>query len=163
MNIRIVKLEMKHKHGVMRIFAHYIENSFAAYASAMWPEERFNLLLNGPDIISALIAEDENNGVIGFGLLKKYHPGDAIKRTAELTYFLAPECTRKGLGKTLLESLACEAKHVGVDNLVASVSSKNDPSICFHKSNGFEQVGCIRDAGFKFGEDFDILLFQKRI
>lgn len=163
MDTRIVKLEMKHKPGVMAIFAHYIENSFAAYATAMWSEERFNLILNGPDILTALIIENENNRVLGFGLLKKFHPGDAIKRTAELTYFLDPECTRKGLGKALLETLAAEAKNAGVDNLVASVSSKNEPSIRFHKNNGFEQAGRIRDAGFKFGEDFDIVLFQKKI
>ncbi|MFA6450205.1 MAG: N-acetyltransferase family protein [bacterium] len=163
MDIRIVKLEMNHKAGVMRIFAYYIENSFAAYTSTMWTEDRFNLFLNSPDIISALIVEDENRLVLGFGLLKKYHPGDAINRTAELTYFLAPECTRKGLGKALLARLTDEAKHVGVDNLVASVSSKNEPSICFHNNNGFVQVGRIRDAGFKFNEDFDIALFQKKI
>ncbi len=163
MDINIVKLEMKHKADVIRIFSHYVENSFAAYSSTMWPEERFNLLLNGPDIICAYCAEDENNRSLGFALLKKFHPGDAIKRTAELTYFLDPEHTRKGIGKALLEKLSGEAKNVGVDNLVASVSSKNEPSIRFHESNGFEEAGRIRDAGRKFGEDFDIALFQKRI
>jgi phosphinothricin acetyltransferase len=59
--------------------------------------------------------------------------------------------------------MSADAKLVGVDNLVASVSSKNEPSIRFHEKNGFEEAGRIRDAGHKFGEDFDIALYQKRI
>jgi len=163
MDFNIVKLEMKHKADVIRIFLHYVENSFAAYSSTMWPEERFNLLLNGPDIICAYCAEDENNRALGFALLKKFHPGDAVKRTAEVTYFLDPEHTRYGLGKALLDRMSADAKLVGIDNLVASVSSKNEPSIRFHKKNGFKEAGRIRDAGRKFNEDFDIALFQKRI
>ncbi|HOY64964.1 MAG TPA: N-acetyltransferase family protein [bacterium] len=163
MDFNIVKLELKHKADVIRIFSHYVENSFAAYSSTIWPEERFNLLLNGPDIICAYCAEGENNRAIGFALLKKFHPGDAVKRTAEVTYFLDPEHTRNRLGKALLDRMSADAKLAGVDNLVASVSSKNEPSIRFHERNGFEEAGRIRNAGRKFGEDFDIALFQKRI
>jgi len=63
----------------------------------------------------------------------------------------------------LLEKMTEEARKMGIDNLVASVSSQNEASLRFHQQNGFSEAGRIRSAGRKFEQEFDIVIFQKRV
>jgi L-amino acid N-acyltransferase YncA len=50
-----------------------------------------------------------------------------------------------------------------VDTILASISSRNDGSIRFHKKNGFRECGRFRRVGRKFGQDFDIVWMQLRL
>jgi phosphinothricin acetyltransferase len=74
-----------------------------------------------------------------------------------------PEHTRRGIGSGLLSRLIDGAKEAGIDNLLACVSSLNEQSLRFHAKAGFERCGTVREAGRKFGQDFDLVWFQKRL
>ena len=111
----------------------------------------------------AIVVKNSDGRVIGYALLRPHHFANTCKRTSELTYFLLPEYTRQGIGKAILDHLIGEAKRLGIDNLTASVSSLNEVSIAFHRKNGFHECGCIRQVGRKFGQDFDVIWFQRRL
>lgn len=163
MEYQLRPLGPDHKTSVMDIFNYYIQNSFSAFFTTCLPHGCFDALLQACRGYPALAVEDEAGKAVGFGMLKPFHPGDAVKRTAELSYFIAPDCTRQGLGGMLLEKMTEEARKMGIDNLVASVSSQNEASLRFHQQNGFLEAGRIRSAGRKFEQEFDIVIFQKRL
>mgnify|MGYP001099309595 CR=1 FL=1 len=56
-----------------------------------------------------------------------------------------------------------EAVPMGIDSLVASISSKNEESIAFHRKNGFRECGRFEWAGRKNDQDFDIVWMQRRL
>jgi L-amino acid N-acyltransferase YncA len=95
--------------------------------------------------------------------LKKYHPYPAFDRTAEAGYFILPEFTRSGLGGLLLKTLETEARSVGIDNLLANISSLNPASLSFHAKHGFRECGRFRKILKKFGQDLDIVWMQKAL
>ena len=86
---------------------------------------------------------------------------DAFKRAAEVSYFLLPEFTRRGIGKKIIEYFIREAKKINVDTLLADISSLNVQSVKFHEKMGFSHCGRFQRAGRKFEKDFDVVWMQK--
>ena len=52
---------------------------------------------------------------------------------------------------------------MGVDNLLANISSLNPPSLEFHRKHGFRECGRFEKILTKFGQDLDIVWMQKRL
>jgi phosphinothricin acetyltransferase len=159
---QIVPLSERHCQGVMEIFNYYITESHAAFPDKPVPEVFFNRFLEMSKGYPAL-AVMTDDFVVGFSFLRPYHWAETFGRTAEITYFLRPEHTRRGLGAALLESLCQQAGQQGIEVIVASLSSRNLASLAFHLKNGFEICGTLKRVGRKLGQDFDVVLMQKQI
>jgi len=146
--------------AVVNIFNHYVSHSFAAF-----PEEKvglkfFNELRKLSKGYPFYIVETDNE-TVGFGLVRPYHRSRVFKRTAELTYFILPDHLRQGLGTRLLEALTSEARKLGIDTVLATVSSLNEISVNFHKKHGFAEYCILKRVGRKFDQDFDVIYMQK--
>ena len=156
---------MTDAHGkpVIDIFNYYIEHSFAAFCEQPLPYEYYAALLERIGTLPSCIAKDEAGAVVGFSFLRPYHPAPTLRRTAEIGYFIHPEHTRKGLGGQILDYLMGEARQRGIDNFVASISSRNEPSLAFHRAHGFAECGRFKAVGRKNGCDFDVVWMQRKI
>lgn len=151
------------REAVVGIFNYYVENSFAAYPENRVGSHFFETLKDIADGYPFYVVEASDKEVIGFGLLHPHHRMSVFRRTAELTYFILPEHTRKGLGKKLLDILVKDAKEIGIDTLLSNICSLNNVSLDFHRKNGFEECGRFKRVGRKFGKDFDTVWMQKSI
>ncbi len=147
---------------VLAIMNHYIINSFAAYPEKEHPLEMFGMLKQMVLPGSFWVVEADG-GLAGFAFLSSFLRAPTLVRTAQVTYFIAPEHTGKGLGVLLLDKLTEVSRHMGVDNLLAHISSLNDGSIRFHQRNGFETCGEFKNVGRKNGKDFSVVYMQKFI
>ncbi len=147
--------------SITSIFNYYAENSFAAYPEQKVGSEFYERLRSITYNDSFYVVETNNERIIGFGLLKKYHTAETLKQSAELTYFLHRDYLRFGIGKKLLEVLYSDARSYGVKTLLAHISSLNEISINFHLKNGFTECGRFKNVGKKFGKEFDVVWVQK--
>lgn len=148
---------------VIDIFNYYIENSFAAYPDRRVPYEFFDILLKAAEGYPAVVAKDKQETVVGFGMLRAYHPFPVFSKTAEISYFIKPEWTGKGVGNLMLSHLIRKAEERGITSLLAGIASLNDPSIKFHKKNGFIECGRFKKIGEKKGHVFDVVYMQKTL
>jgi phosphinothricin acetyltransferase len=163
MNFKIRKVEANDGPAVIGIFNYFIENSFAAYPEKALPPEFFGKMLEMARGGSFYVAEAPDGKIAGFSFLKKYGTLPTFDRAAEVTYFIMPECVRKGIGAKFLEQISSDAKALGVDTLLASISSLNANSIEFHRSQGFAECGRFKQIGKKKEKDFDVVWMQKFI
>jgi L-amino acid N-acyltransferase YncA len=163
MNYELASLMESDRRAVVRIFNHFVEHSFAAYPEEPAGDEFFDRVLAMSKGYPAVSVKTETGEVVGFGFLRAFHAAGTFRRTAEIAYFLLPEHTGQGLGSMMLSRFIEEAREIGIDNLLASVSSLNDQSLRFHAQAGFERCGTFRAVGRKFGRDFDVVWFQKRL
>jgi phosphinothricin acetyltransferase len=163
MNINLRPLNQKHSEQIINIYNYYIENSFAAYLENSVPPDFFDQFLKMCEGYPAIVAEDENGTVMGFGLLRAYHAFPAFSRTAFITYFIKPECTGKGIGTQILEYLIEQGREKGITSILADISSLNLQSINFHKKNGFIECGRFENVGVKHGKVFDIVYMQRKL
>ncbi|MDH6313022.1 L-amino acid N-acyltransferase YncA [Parabacteroides sp. PFB2-10] len=146
--------------SVMSIYNYYTENDFAGFFDQALPIETFKRFQEMSRNYPALVACDENQEVIGFAFLHAYHPASTFQRTAEVSYFIHREHIGKGLGKLILDKLIIGATKIGVDNIIANISSQNAASLAFHKKHGFRECGRLPAIGNKFGQDFDVVYMQ---
>jgi phosphinothricin acetyltransferase len=147
----------------MEIFNHYIESSLSAYPETRVPEQAFDMLLQMSKGYPMATARDQYGRVVGFALLRAHNPMPVFSRTAEAAYFIHPDHTGKGLGRSLLEHLEQGASEKGITTILASISSLNPGSVNFHLKNGFIECGRFRNVGMKMGREFDTVWMQKML
>ncbi len=148
---------------VIDIFNYYIENSFAAFPEKKLSHDIFQPLLEMAKGYPFYVIEHETHGVIGFGFMGRYHPSEVFNRVAELTYFIMPSHTQRRLGTRLFNILVNDAKELGIETLLANITSLNKGSIEFHRSHGFTECGRFVKIGKKNQTDFDVVWMQKFI
>ena len=159
----IRKFEDRDATAIIDIFNHFIVNSFAAYAEEPVGYEAIAVFKDMTKGYPFFVIETAKGNVTGFSFLRPFHRTEIFSRVGEITYFILPGHTRKGLGKQLLDVIIEEAKKRAIDAILASISSLNEQSIAFHLKNGFFQCGCFKSIGKKFERDFDMVWMQKRI
>lgn len=163
MDFTFERMAEGHRQAVIDIFNHFIRHSFAAYPEEPVDYPFFDNFLAISRGYPALVIKTGEQKVVGFGFMRPHHLADSLKRAAEVTYFILPENTRKGLGTAMLDLFVGEAEQRGIDSLLASISSRNEESIRFHLKNGFQECGRFIKVGRKFGEDFDVVWMQRHL
>jgi phosphinothricin acetyltransferase len=154
------KMDDRHCTAVIDIFNYYITESFAAYPQESVGYQFFDRFLDMTRGYPAVAIKDDTDAVVGFAFLHAYRSGRTFRRAAEITYFIHPDHTGKGIGTTVLSRFKLAAKEQGIDTLLANISSRNEGSLRFHRKNGFEECGRFRRIGKKFGEGFDVVWMQ---
>jgi phosphinothricin acetyltransferase len=149
--------------AVIDIFNDYIENSFAAYPENPVPYEFFGMFSAIIEHYPSVVVKDSAGTVAGFGMLRPHNPMPAFRQTAEITYFILPGLTGKGLGSRMLAYLEDEGRKMGITTILASISSLNEGSIRFHAKHGFSPCGHFERVGMKKGVVFDTIWMQKFI
>jgi L-amino acid N-acyltransferase len=145
------------------IFNYYVEHSFATYTENLVTPEKVGGLMALSEGWPALTARDEEGYIVGFGLLRPYSPLPAFSRTAEISYFIRPGYTGKGIGSAILAELEEGARGMGIESILATVCSLNEESIGFHLACGFLECGCLPAIGRKHGVTFDQVLLLKKL
>jgi phosphinothricin acetyltransferase len=145
------------------IFNYYIGNSFAAYPEQPVPYAFFSHLLEACRDYPTVVARTADGRIAGFGMLRSHNPMPAFRRAAEITYFIRPGETGKGLGSRMLDHLLAGAKEQGIITILASISSLNEGSIRFHERHGFVECGRFARVAEKRGTVFDTVWMQKSL
>lgn len=111
----------------------------------------------------AIVAVDEADRVLGFASLSPYRPRPAYVTTVEDSVYVAREHRGRGVGRLLLGDLVDLARDHGFHAVIARIVGGHEASISLHRACGFEQVGCEREVGRKFGRWLDVVLMQRML
>lgn len=160
MEIVFEQMSIKHKKDIIDIFNYYIDNSFSAYPDRILSYEFYDRFLEMTKNYPAFSIQIKNK-IVGFCFLRAYNPFPTFQETAEITYFIDKDYTRKGIGKIALNKIEIEARQRGIKTILASIASENQQSLDFHKKNGFKECGRFKRIIKKNGKQFDIVWMQK--
>ena len=121
---------------------------------------RDDVLANG---LPYLVLEEAGE-VCGYAYANQFRPRPAYRFCLEDSIYLAPAATRQGVGRLLLAELLARSETAGARQMLAVIGdSANTASIAVHRSFGFEAVGTIEAAGWKFDRWLDVVLMQKHL
>jgi len=163
MEYTITPMPQADREAIMDIFNHYVENTFAAYPENKLPYAAFDMFLQMSQGFPAGSIKDQDGKTIGFGMLRAHNQIPTFSHTAEVTCFIHPDHTGKGIGKMMLDYLETGAREKGITNILANISSLNPGSIRFHQRNGFMECGRFEKVGKKKGQVFDTIWMQKML
>ncbi|HET7387556.1 MAG TPA: GNAT family N-acetyltransferase [Nocardioidaceae bacterium] len=108
-----------------------------------------------------LVAVDTDGDVVGYAYSWSYRPRPAYHLTRETSIYLDPSVRGRGVARKLYPALLETMAASGVHTAVALVALPNPSSEALHKACGFEQVGMMREVGYKFDQWIDVAWYQK--
>ncbi len=148
--------------GILEIYNEAVLNTTASYdyeprtleQRLAWYED--HLKSNYP----IFVAENEQGCIVGWSALNQYHGRVGYQFTTENSVYVAADQRGRGIGKQLLPPLITGARERGLHAILAAIDAQNEASIRLHVSFGFEQVGCFKQVGFKFGRWLDVVYLE---
>ena len=102
--------------------------------------------------------------VLGYGYANHFRPRKAYRFCLEDSLYLAADAKGQGLGRLLLAELMARCEALGARQMLAVIGdSANGGSIGVHRTLGFEPVGVMKAAGWKFERWLDVVVMQKAL
>jgi phosphinothricin acetyltransferase len=147
--------------AISAIYNHYVLHSTCTYQ--LEPETLADrqawFALHSADKYPVVVAEMDGQ-VVGWGSLSKFHARAGYDPTVEASVYIADGFHRRGLGRTILQSLIERARRARFHTLIGGASADQAASIALQESLGFERVGCLKEVGEKFGRRLDVVYLQ---
>jgi len=149
---------------VLAIYAYFVAMSTATFEIVV-PDEaemrrRLHAVLDRG--LPYLVAELEGY-VVGFCYASQFRPREGYRFTVEDSIYVRHDCIGHGVGKMLLSELISECQAKGCHSMVACICGVNPTSVALHASLGFQQVGLLPEAGYKFGEWLRLLIMHRSL
>jgi L-amino acid N-acyltransferase YncA len=136
--------------AILDILNEQIVNSTSVYIEVpLELEDRMKWYLNRIEHNFPVIVVTIDNVVAGFGSYGEFRAG--YKYTVEHSVYIHKEFRGKGLAKLVLDWLINSAKENDFHVMMAVIDSDNEASIALHQKYGFEEVGSMKELGYKFG------------
>ena len=102
--------------------------------------------------------------VLGYAYANHFRPRKAYRFCLEDSVYLAADAKGQGLGRLLLAELIARCEALGARQMLAVIGdSANGGSIGVHRTLGFEPIGVMKSAGWKFDRWLDVVLMQKAL
>ncbi len=111
----------------------------------------------------AIVAVDDADTVLGFASLSPFRPRAAYVPTVEDSVYVHHDARGQGVGGLLLRDILTLGADHGFHSVMARIVGGHDTSIALHRKCGFEQIGCEREVGRKFGRWLDVVLMQRML
>jgi phosphinothricin acetyltransferase len=106
----------------------------------------------------------EGRGVSGFLSLSPYRPGrEAVKQTAEVSYFVDENSRRTGVAGALLAHAEAMCGELGIKTLFAVIIDRNAPSIALIEKHGYQRWGYLPGVAVFDGSEAGHLYYGKRV
>ena len=110
-----------------------------------------------------LVAE-RGSDVLGYAYANHFRPRRAYRYCLEDSIYLAADAMGRGVGRLLLAELMARSEAAGARQMLAVIGdSGNAASIAVHRALGFQPIGTMKSAGWKFDRWLDVVLMQKRL
>ena len=144
------------------IYNHYVLHSHATFeiepvtmaeredwASHYADSGRYRLLV---------VADDD---VLGFATSSPYHLRAAYETSVELSVYVDPDATGRGLGARLYGTLIPLLEREDLHRAYGGVSLPNASSVALHERFGFREVARYSEQGRKFGRYWDVVWLER--
>lgn len=151
--------------AICAIYAYHVLHGLASFE--LEPPSEAEMARRRQTIVDAgypyFVAERDGE-VVGYTYAGPYRPRPGYRYTAENSVYVRQDSIGQGVGRLLLAELIPACEKYGLRQLVAVIGdSAHHASIELHRRAGFEIIGKIRSAGFKFGRWVDTALMQRAL
>ena len=158
MNIKIRTFKTTDWTSVSEIYAQGIATGIATFETEVPSFE----VWDSKFIKKCRFVAENDERVIGFGVLSQVSRRKVYKGVAEVTVYVAEDSRGKGVGKQLLKAMITESEVLGFWTLQAGIFSENVPSIKLHEQCGFRIVGIREKIGQRNGKWHDNHFLERR-
>lgn len=143
-----------------------IANHWIATSTATFHEEPLSVagfvadVATHPDPRHGCFGIRVDDELAGYLVISAFKGRCAYRDTAEVSVYLAPEQTGRGLGRGAIGYAVEHARRHGLHALLAVICAENTASLAAFERAGFAEVGRLREVGRKFGRLLDVVYLE---
>jgi phosphinothricin acetyltransferase len=144
------------------IYNHYVVHSHATFQLepvTTAEREEWASHYSGTGRYRLLVAADDD--VLGFATSSPYHPRAAYETSVELSVYIDPDATGRGLGARLYGTLLPLLEREDLHRAYGGISLPNPASVALHERFGFREVARYSEQGRKFGRYWDVAWLER--
>lgn len=151
--------------AINRIYNHYVVSSPATFdIEPITRAQRTEWLGHyGETGRHRLLVAERAGGVLGYATSSRLRERAAYDTSVEVTVYLAPEETGRGIGRSLYAALFEAIADEDIHRAYAGVTLPNPASEALHRACGFEPIGRYHEVGRKFDRYWSVQWFEKRL
>jgi L-amino acid N-acyltransferase YncA len=142
------------------IYNHYVFHSTCTYQEEPEPLEARRAWFQHHGEEHPVIVAEADGEVVGWGSLSAFHPRSAYRRTVENSVYVHHGQHRRGIGSLLLQELISRAHALGHHAIIAGIDSEQTGSVALHAKFKFQEVGRLKQVGFKYGRWLDVIYME---
>jgi L-amino acid N-acyltransferase YncA len=101
--------------------------------------------------------------LVGYAYAAPWRTRSAYRFSVEVTVYLAPDYTGRGLGTRLYGELFALLETAGMHVALGGIALPNDASVALHEKLGMRKVAHLEQVGFKFGRWIDVGYWQRTL
>jgi L-amino acid N-acyltransferase YncA len=160
-NVHFDEMKEEYLDEVLAIYSHYVLSTTATFHDRVLTtgEMREIVFFDTPRYKTFVIFKD--NRLCGYVFIAQHKKREAYDGTAEVSVYLRPGESGKGIGSLALGHIEQYARNQGLHVLIATICGQNEESVGLFAKNGYRQCAHYREVGRKFGQLLDIGAYQK--
>lgn len=160
--IDFVPVAEKHVDAIRDIYNYYVENTTVTFHSQLLDNKEMEEILyfKNPRFSSYSILNLEKE-VVGYVIIGYYKPRQAYDFTAEVTIYLHPDFTGKGIGNKAMKFIEKTAREKDFHALLGVICAENETSIRLFKKFGYWECANFKEVGLKYNRLLDVVVYQK--
>jgi phosphinothricin acetyltransferase len=149
---------------VAAIYNHYIRETVVTFEEE--PVSGAEIARRIEEVQSAslpwLVAEVDRQ-VVGYAYAGPWHARSAYRFSAEITVYLAPTHTGRGIGSKLYGELFPILQARRIHAVMGGIALPNEASVALHEKFGMRKVARFQEVGFKFDRWIDVGYWQRTL
>jgi phosphinothricin acetyltransferase len=148
--------------AVAAIYNHYVAQTIVTFEEEAISVSEMALRIRNIAAASLpwLVAEREGE-VVGYAYARPWRERRAYRFSAEITVYVVPSSTGRGVGSRLYERLLPLAQNRGIHAVVGVIALPNDASVALHEKFGLSKVAHLKEVGFKFERWIDVGYWER--
>ena len=103
----------------------------------------------------------EGDEVLGYAYAAQWKRRSAYRHAAEISVYLAPGRSGRGLGSKLYGQIIPMLKARGIHAVIGGIALPNPASIALHEKFGLRKVAHFQAVGFKLGRWIDVGYWER--
>jgi L-amino acid N-acyltransferase YncA len=147
--------------AICTIYNHYVlETTITFEEAAVTPAEMGNRIRETADSSLPWLVWEELSSIQGFAYASKWKGRCAYRHSAEVTVYLDPKSTSRGVGSRIYQALLTDLRQRSFHAVIGGIALPNEASIALHERLGFRKVAHFEQVGWKFGRWIDVAYWQ---
>ncbi|GIM29568.1 N-acetyltransferase [Clostridium polyendosporum] len=163
MDIKFIPFTEDYIEAAREIYNYYVRNTTVTFHIDDISYDEMKGILFHPDKRYKTFGIFHEDTLIGYILTVPFKNRGAFRRSGEVTIYLSPQLSGKGIGTKALNFIEEEARNSDIKVLLAVVADENQQSKVLFQKCGYEKCAHFKGVGEKFGRVLDLVCFEKEL
>ncbi len=150
--------------AIAEIYNHYVTQTVVTFEEV--PVAAAEIARRIEEVRSAslpwLVAEEASQ-IVGYAYATPWKARSGYRFSAEITVYLAPGQSGRGLGSQLYDQLFPLLRARRIHAVMGGIALPNEASVALHEKFGLRKVAHFKEVGFKFDRWIDVGYWQRTL